>query len=277
MSIIDDRRKALLERVRDYGGPLNEPAVFVQFMAQVMHESGGLKDVRERWGPTKAQRGYEGREDLGNVKPGDGAKFRGRDVIQVTGRTNYRLLTAWVRKTFGKGPDFEAKPETLELPEWLGIGAIWFFLTRKDLLRYAREGNNEMVTRVVNGGLNGYQDRLRWYDDAALKVLGFMDVKSFQGAWGLVVDGISGPKTRAAMHKALTGVKVAQVTETPKTEHVPPVVSPKPAKPNTTKPAPTLSIGRFIGALLVASGAWLVTKWNDFWMGVADAIQSIIN
>lgn len=197
------RKAALMQRVRDYGGPLNEPAVLAQFLAQVMHESGNLRYVREIWGPTKAQVRYEGRKDLGNTQPGDGKRFMGRDVIQVTGRANYRALTAWVRKTFGKGPDFEAKPELLEAPEWLGIGAIWYFLTRKGLIDRAREGNIEMVTRLVNGGLNGYADRLRKYDAAALEILGVSDVRTFQKRVNLTVDGISGPKTRAAMHHAL--------------------------------------------------------------------------
>ena len=93
MTIIDDRKAALLARVRDYGGPLNELPVLAQFLAQVMHESGGLRYVREIWGPTKAQARYEGRKDLGNTQPGDGKRFMGRDVIQVTGRANHRALT----------------------------------------------------------------------------------------------------------------------------------------------------------------------------------------
>lgn len=217
---IAERKAALLARVRDYGGPLNELPVLAQFLAQVMHESGGLRYVREIWGPTKAQKGYEGRADLGNVKPGDGKRFMGRDVLQITGRANYRTLTKWVRDTFGANVDFEAKPDLLESPEWLGIGAIWYFLTRKGLIDYARAGNIEMVTRRVNGGLNGYQDRLRWYDDCALKLLGFEAVRDFQKSAGLVVDGISGPKTRAALHVALSHVR-----EAPKTEHKPPVMS----------------------------------------------------
>lgn len=272
---ITERKAALLARVRDYGGPLNELPVLAQFLAQVMHESGGLRYVREIWGPTKAQRGYEGRADLGNVKPGDGKRYMGRDVLQITGRANYRALTVWVRKTFGKGPDFEANPELLESPEWLGIGAIWYFLTRKGLLDYARAGNIEMVTRRVNGGLNGYQDRLRWYDDCALKLLGFGTVRDFQKSAGLVVDGISGPKTRAALHVALSHVR-----ETPKIEHKPPVMSKaapvsdiaaeapkrpaqraKPAAP----PSPAKEAGKAIAGGAAGALAVLVAYAGDAW------------
>ena len=279
MTIIAERKAALLARVRDYGGPLNELPVLAQFLAQVMHESGGLRYVREIWGPTKAQKGYEGRADLGNVKPGDGKRFMGRDVLQITGRANYRALTAWVRKTFGAKVDFEANPELLESPEWLGIGAIWYFLTRNGLIDYARAGNIEMVTRRVNGGLNGYQDRLRWYDDCALKLLGFGTVRDFQKSAGLVVDGISGPKTRAALHEALSHVR-----ETPKTEHEPPVMS-KTAPVSDTKPAaqptpakpgsgalPALLGGALvlIGAKIDALAAW-ASEWahwlGGFWPG----------
>lgn len=272
------RKAALMQRVRDYGGPINEPAVLAQFLAQVMHESGNLRYVREIWGPTKAQARYEGRKDLGNTQPGDGKRFMGRDVIQVTGRSNYRQLTAWVRKTFGKGPDFEAKPELLESPEWLGIGAIWYFLTRKGLIDRAREGNIEMVTRLVNGGLNGYADRLRKYDAAALEILGFMDVKSFQGAYGLAVDGISGPKTRAAMHKALSQVKETPVSVT---RPAPRVNAEAPKRPAQREVAPQVSKAKETVSTVAggATGAGLVVAvlafadeaaqaWRDFWVYV---------
>src|SRR5690606_9785953 len=59
------------------------------FLAQVGHESGGFVYTRELWGPTAAQARYEGRADLGNVFPGDGFRFRGRGLIQITGRYNY--------------------------------------------------------------------------------------------------------------------------------------------------------------------------------------------
>jgi len=281
MTIIENRKAALLARVRDYGGPLNELPVLAQFLAQVMHESSGLRYVREIWGPTKAQKGYEGRADLGNTQPGDGKRFMGRDVLQVTGRANHRALTAWVRKTFGKGPDFEANPELLESPEWLGIGAIWYFLTRKGLIDYARAGNNEMVTRRVNGGLNGYQDRLHWYDKVALELLGVSDVRTFQKSAGLVQDGISGPKTRAALHVALGRVKQTPVSATRPAPHVNAEAPKTPAqrevapKPSQAKETAKTVAGGATGAGLVVAvlsfghAAWekftAFADWVTFW------------
>lgn len=274
---IAQRRAALMERVRVYGGPLNEPAVLAQFMAQVMHESGGLRYVREVWGPTAAQKRYEGRADLGNVKPGDGKRFMGRDVLQITGRANYRALTAWVRREFGSKVDFEATPEALEGPEWLGIGAIWYFLAaRPKLIRYCRDGNIEMVTRLVNGGLNGYADRLRWYDDAALKLLGFPTIKAFQNAAGLSADGISGPKTRAAMHHALTAMSAPvtrpapHVNETPKHEHDRPnVVQPEAVKIDAKDDSAAM-LGKVILAALALWAATAAAWFTDLFEAVRD-------
>jgi putative chitinase len=209
------RKAALCDRMGRFGGPLNEPAVMAQFLAQVLHESGGFRYVREVWGPTKAQVRYEGRADLGNTQPGDGKRYMGRDLVQVTGRANYRALTAWVAKTFIARVDFEATPDALEGEAWLGIGAIWYFLTRSDLIGYCRAGNIEMVTRRVNGGVNGYADRLQWYDKTALAMLGQNNVRDFQAAAGIKVDGASGPMTRAAMHKALGGLGVSTLPPSP--------------------------------------------------------------
>lgn len=271
---IAQRKAALLARVRDYGGPLNELPVLAQFLAQVMHESGGLRYVREIWGPTKAQRGYEGRADLGNVKPGDGKRFMGRDVLQITGRANYRALTAWVQKTFGAKVDFEANPELLESPEWLGIGAIWYFIAaRPKLIQYCRDGNIEMVTRQVNGGLNGYADRLRWYDDCALKLLGFGTVRDFQRVAGLAVDGISGPKTRAAMHEALSHVSETPVSVTRPAPHVNaeapnrPAQRGKPAAPPKAAKPGSGAVAALLGGALVLIGAKIdaITAWASEW------------
>jgi putative chitinase len=128
------------------------------WLAHLGHESGRLKYAKEIWGPTRAQRKYEGRKDLGNTRPGDGKRFMGRGPIQLTGRHNARKLTQWIRKVVPDAPDFEANPELLELPRWgsLAAGAYWDW---NGLSRLGKLGAITKTTRVVNGGYNGLADR----------------------------------------------------------------------------------------------------------------------
>lgn len=67
---------------------ITTPARLAAFLAQVGHESGSLKHTAELWGPTEAQKTYEGRKSLGNTQIGDGYYYRGRGLIQCTGRSN---------------------------------------------------------------------------------------------------------------------------------------------------------------------------------------------
>lgn len=181
-------------------------------LAQVMHESGGLRFDREVWGPTEAQKRYEGRKDLGNTQKGDGSKFRGYGPIQVTGRRNVTAFLQWCRKRGLQPPDFVDKPELIATSPWAGWSVVWYWEagnpTGKSLNRYADINDIEMITRKVNGGLNGYEDRLSYYDRAALVLLDRAptDIKGFQKSAKLTADGISGPQTRAALHSALVAL-----------------------------------------------------------------------
>ena len=194
--------------VRAVGAGLNEPAVLAQYLAQVAHESGRFLFDEEVWGPTAAQARYDRRTDLGNTAAadGDGKLFKGRTGIMVTGGDNYRRFRDWCRELFDHVPDFELEPHRILEDPWEGLAPIWFWETN-DLNRYARKGDIEMVTKTVNGGLNGYADRLALYPRIALTLLGYKPdaVRTFQRTARLsLVDGIAGPKTRAAMHGALT-------------------------------------------------------------------------
>ena len=90
---------------------INTTPRITAFLAQLAHESGEFRYVRELWGPTPAQKGYEGRKDLGNTVPGDGLRFLGRGLIQITGRTNYGICGRAL------GLDLIAHPELLEQPQ----------------------------------------------------------------------------------------------------------------------------------------------------------------
>ena len=133
------------------------------FIAQIGHESGQLKYVREIWGPTKAQAKYEGRSDLGNTVVGDGSKYRGRGLIQITGRANYAACGEAL------GLDLTAQPELLEKPQHACMSAAWFWAT-SGLNTLADAGKFEAITQRVNGGQNGAADRQALHA-RALKVL----------------------------------------------------------------------------------------------------------
>lgn len=120
------------------------------FLAQVLHESGRLRYFEE----IADGSAYEGRLDLGNTRPGDGRRYKGRGPIQLTGRANYRAAGAALRLPL------EAKPE---LASQHSIGwqiAAWYWDTR-GLNALADRGQFTEITRRINGGLNGLADR-RW-------------------------------------------------------------------------------------------------------------------
>ncbi|NWF10036.1 glycoside hydrolase family 19 protein [Pseudomonas salomonii] len=133
------------------------------FIAQIGHESGQLRYMREIWGPTAQQLGYEGRADLGNTVKGDGSKFRGRGLIQITGRANYEACGEAL------GLDLISQPELLELPQHAAMSAAWFWSTR-GLNTLADQKEFAKITKRINGGLTGQADRQALYD-RALKVL----------------------------------------------------------------------------------------------------------
>lgn len=196
---------------------LLQPHRTAQFLAQLMHESGGFQYDREIWGPTPAQKRYEGRKDLGNLQKGDGSKFRGRGPIQVTGRDNYRSFTKWAKTIDPAAPNFETAPDRLNTDPWEGVSPIWYWEIgnpdRKSLNRLADRGDIENITRKINGGLNGYEDRLRYFDRLALAFLGYgmNDMPKFQKMAGLKdMSGTSGPLTRAALHSALLKLTAPQ-------------------------------------------------------------------
>lgn len=128
---------------------INTPARRASFISQVGHESGQLLYVRE----LASGSAYEGRKDLGNTQPGDGARFRGRGLIQITGRANYVACQAAL------GIDCVKHPELLEIPLNACRSAAWFWKSH-GLNALADAGDQVRVTKRINGGTNGLADRL---------------------------------------------------------------------------------------------------------------------
>lgn len=133
-------------------------------LATVAVESGQLQWSEEIWGPTAAQRRYEGRRDLGNTEVGDGYRYRGRGLVQLTGRSNYR------RAGSALGLPLEAEPDRAAQPATAGRVLAWYWRTRR-CNEPADRGDIAGVTRIVNGGSNGLPERRRFYA-RALAALG---------------------------------------------------------------------------------------------------------
>lgn len=129
------------------------------FLAQIGHESASFRYVRE----IADGSAYEGRRDLGNVETGDGTRYRGRGLIQTTGRANAARLRDRLRARLGdRVPDFEADPVLLELPEWAAWSAADYWDMR-GLNALADADDFLTITRKINGGTNGLADRqARW-------------------------------------------------------------------------------------------------------------------
>ena len=139
------------------------PARAAMFLATIGHESGGFVYTREIWGPTPAQKKYEGRQDLGNTEPGDGFRYRGRGLVQITGRFNYQQVSD------GLGVDFISRPERLEEPASAARASAWWW-AKNGLNELADKGDFLAVSRRVNVGNatstvvpNGMEDRQRRY------------------------------------------------------------------------------------------------------------------
>lgn len=135
--------------------PLRQAA----FLAQLGHESGHLRHVRELGDDTYLKKYDTGRlaVKLGNtpIPDGDGQRYRGRGLIQVTGRSNYLSCS---QALFGDQRLLLA-PQLLELPEWATQSAGWYWAVH-GLNGLADQNDFEAITRGINGGLNGLADRL---------------------------------------------------------------------------------------------------------------------
>ena len=241
------------------GAGLNRPHRLAQFLAQIAHESGLWRYDAEVWGPTSAQKRYDTRTDLGNTAAadGDGFLYRGRGPIQITGRANYREFTAWARALDPQAPDFVANPDAVLTDPWEGLGPIWYWDTR-NLNSYADNGDLLTITKRINGGTNGLDDRQTQYVRAGLVLLSFATIKQFQAHVGLAVDGIAGPQTRSAIHaELLKRPLVTFGTDRPTPQPVP-VVDTLPPQPARSDP-PTMTLIAlvvFVALLAVA----IITK-----------------
>lgn len=164
---------------------INTPLRTAHFLAQIAHESGGFKFVVEnlnysaealysvfrKYFPMMdlaanyarkpqqiANKVYANRMGNGDESSNDGWNYRGRGLLQITGKTNYQTLT---QET---GEDFISTPENLEQPQWALTSACWFW-KKRNLNKYADADDIHMVTKLINGGTNGLSNRQHYLDE----------------------------------------------------------------------------------------------------------------
>ena len=154
---------------------INTPIRQLCFLAQVGHESGSLFFTEE----LASGAAYEGRKSLGNTQPGDGIRFKGRGLIQITGRANYKAVGDALAVDLIKNPTLlGGKNVNKCTPDQLSNAAMsagWFWNSRKlnDMADKINIGkpidtgtnldNFVLITKKINGGINGLHDRLNRY------------------------------------------------------------------------------------------------------------------
>jgi putative chitinase len=127
---------------------INTRLRIAHFLGQTCHESAGFRTTEE----FASGQAYEGRKDLGNTQPGDGVRFKGRGLLQLTGRANYQ--------EYGRalGVDLVGQPELAAEPA-LSLQIACEFWKRKQINRRCDDDDVVGVTRLVNGGKNGLAER----------------------------------------------------------------------------------------------------------------------
>lgn len=142
---------------------IDNPLRIAAFLAQAAHESGELRYMKE----LASGEAYEGRKDLGNTQAGDGVRFKGRGIFQLTGFNNYAKVGT---DLFLDADWFTMSPQLAEEPENACRIAGWFWKTH-GLNELADKGDFLSITKRINGGTNGWKERVEYYERAK-EVLG---------------------------------------------------------------------------------------------------------
>lgn len=141
---------------------INTPPRMRHFLSQTAHESGGLRYLKELDSGDQ----YEGRKDLGNTHPGDGPKYKGAGVIQLTGRANYQAFSNFIND-----PKVMDGVDYVSTTYPFSSAGFWWHINNMNAL-CDRGASVEQITKRVNGGLNGLADRIAYYQKACKFISG---------------------------------------------------------------------------------------------------------
>jgi putative chitinase len=171
-SLAETYYQPLVDTMKKYN--INTPLRMQHFLAQVLHESGGFQFTKEQGNDAYFNK-YEGRASLGNTQVGDGAKFKGRGLIQLTGRANYQKFKD------DSGIDVIANPDLVANDPKLSAMASGFFWNSRNLNALADKDDVLGISKKINGvnrntGLpNGLTDRQSYLAKAKSIISGLVD------------------------------------------------------------------------------------------------------
>jgi putative chitinase len=149
-SNIDRYYDPLVKGMKKYG--ITKPLRIAHFLAQIGHESASFRYAEE----IADGSAYQGRTDLDNIHPGDGKRFKGRGLIQLTGRANY------TEYSLDAGVDYVADPRKVATDPFVAVDVACWFWNKRKLNTLADRDDVKAVTRRINGGYNGLDDRIAY-------------------------------------------------------------------------------------------------------------------
>jgi putative chitinase len=131
---------------------ITTPLRMAHFVAQIAHETASFLYAEE----IADGSAYEGRRDLGNTEPGDGKRFKGRGLIQLTGRANYAEYSR------DAGVDYLSNPGLVASDPFAAVDVACWYWNKRRINRLADADDVKAVTKAINGGYNGLDDRMEY-------------------------------------------------------------------------------------------------------------------
>ena len=172
---------------------IDTPLRIAHFLGQTCHESAGFRTTEE----FASGAAYEGRKDLGNIKDGDGIRYKGRGLLQLTGRANYRKIGMVLGEKLEEQPELAAQPV-------LSLKIACEFWKAHGINAACDDDDLDQVTRTINGGTNGLDER-RVFTTKAKNAIARLQ--------GIQLSGAQGASALPVLHRGSQGDAVVKLQQ----------------------------------------------------------------